>query len=463
MEDDMFQIVSLVQRRVHAVFVLLLLAATMLLCSCATARFTAERPTPQAFRTEIRRESSTIFVPVEVEVAEIAAVLNRSIRGELYRGSANAIGLSAVLARNGGMTVEAADNYLFVSLPLRMTLSYGPWKAPDMPFTLKFKASASITPDWRLHSEVLYQGLTDLFSDDVKLGPFSFKPRKIVDGITLPLQKAISDRIAQKLNEMLPLREHVSAAWSMAHKPILLDRQYSAWLKLSPTDVVHYPFYAQAGVVRIGVGINTVAELVIGPEPSAGVVVPLPDLKRVDRLDKTFRLSLYSDLHYRELRQVAERVLLNRPISSDGKTITIRDIELYGNGDRLVIRLHSEGALDGVFYLTARPAFDAATGIFSLEDVDFDMQSRSMLMQSGDWLLHWVLKGIVQEKLNLNLAAQLEKARQMAEKSLSRLRLMDNVYLQGDIKSLKVNDMLVQQDKVSILVYTEGESAIIFR
>jgi len=116
----MFQIVSLVQRRTHAVFVLLLMAATMLLCSCATARFTAERPTPQAFRTEIRRESSTIFVPVEVEVAEIAAVLNRSIRGELYRGSANAIGLSAVKQTGSCPPLRPASRRRFPSPPLML-------------------------------------------------------------------------------------------------------------------------------------------------------------------------------------------------------------------------------------------------------------------------------------------------------------------------------------------------------
>jgi len=40
---------------------------------------------------------------------------------------------------------------------------------------------------------------------------------------------------------------------------------------------------------------------------------------------------------------------------------------------------------------------------------------------------------------------------------------MDHVYLKCDIKNLIFKDAIVQQDKISIQVYTEGESAILFQ
>jgi len=41
--------------------------------------------------------------------------------------------------------------------------------------------------------------------------------------------------------------------------------------------------------------------------------------------------------------------------------------------------------------------------------------------------------------------------------------LGDHVLLKGDIKTLRFSDVLVQKDKISIQVYTEGESAILFQ
>lgn len=98
-----------------------------------------------------------------------------------------------------------------------------------------------------------------------------------------------------------------------------------------------------------------------------------------------------------------------------------------------------------------------------MEDVDFDMQTQSLLLQSADWFLHGTLKGMIQEKLNMDLTQRLEQSREMARKVIAQVQLVDHVLLKGDIKTLKFSDVLVQKDKISIQVYTEGESAIFFQ
>ncbi len=210
-------------------------------------------------------------------------------------------------------------------------------------------------------------------------------------------------------------------------------------------------------------GISTFAELVVGPEPAAQPLLPLPNLKLADTFDKTFRIALNADLFYRDLRAIAAPLLLNKQFDSDGKSIVIKNFDLYGNGDKLIVKLETQGSLDGVFYLTAKPVYNPKTNIFSVEDVDFDMQTKSLLMQSADWFLHGAVRGMIQDKLNVNLNRQLEQSRQMAGKALARVPLADHVFLKGDIKDLKFKDAIVQQDKISIQVYTEGESAIIFQ
>jgi hypothetical protein len=90
------------------------------------------------------------------------------------------------------------------------------------------------------------------------------------------------------------------------------------------------------------------------------------------------------------------------------------------------------------------------------------MQTMSLLLKSADWFLHGAIRGMIQEKLNMNLTEQLERSRQMAAKALTRVQLVEHVLLKGNIKNLKFNDMIVLEDKISIQVYTEGESAIFF-
>ena len=100
--------------------------------------------------------------------------------------------------------------------------------------------------------------------------------------------------------------------------------------------------------------------------------------------------------------------------------------------------------------------------MFSVEDVDFDMQTKSLLLRSADWFLHGMIRSRIQEKLNMDLTQRLAQAREMAGKAMARVSLADNIFLTGSVKTMKFNDVMVQKDKISIQVYAEGETAIMF-
>ena len=432
------------------------LALTLSACSGVKPSITAERPREEAFRTELRKELSSLYVPIEASTNDLAKALNQSIRKELYKGSTKTRGLTADIIRNGPIVVTAADNFLYITLPISMSLSYGMFETEALPLKLRFKANARITPDWKLNMEIYYMGLSDLLVEDLGIGPFSIKPRSIVDGITQPVQKMISDLVSYKINEMFALKPQIAKVWNAAQKPVLVDRSYNAWLQLAPRDVMLSPLYAQNNRVRLSVGINTYADLVVGPEPAAQPPVPLPNLKLVNTFDKSFRIALNADLFYKDILNIASPLLINKEFDSDGKTIIIKAFDLYGNGDKLVVKVETKGSLDGTIYLTCKPHFDPQTNIFSVEDVDFDMQTESLLLQSADWLLHGTFKSMIQEKLNMDLSQRLEQSREMAQKAVAQVQLADHILLKGTIKTLKVSDVLVQKDDQAWLVTRVG-------
>jgi len=443
--------------------ILAALFAVPVTSSAEDRSLTAEKPKVEAFRTALNKEASTLNIPIEMSTEELAKILNVTIRKELYKGSTRTKGLSTDVLRNGPIFISAADNFLFITLPVTMSLSYSMFETNPLPLKLKFRATASVTPDWRIHADVHYLGVSDLLAEEIGIGPLSFKPRTVVDGFTQPLQKNLSAMVEKKLNELLPLKTQVAKVWTTAQSPLLLDKTYKTWLKLTPQEVLFFPLYAQNNRVKLSVGISTFADIVLGPEPAAQPVRPLPDLKLVNTFDKSFRIALNADVFYKDLRAIAAPLLLNKQFDSDGKSVTIRDFDLSGNGEKLVVKLVTEGSLDGVVYLTAKPAFNPQTNLFSLEDVDFDLQTESMLLKSADWFLHGSIRETIHEKLNMNLTRQLEQSRQIAAKALTRLKLMEHVFLKCDLKELKFKDAIVQEDKISIQVYTEGESAILFQ
>ena len=125
------------------------------------------------------------------------------------------------------------------------------------------------------------------------------------------------------------------------------------------------------------------------------------------------------------------------------------------------MKVVTTGDLDGTFYLTARPAFNPQTNVFSVEDVDFDMQTRSLLLSTADWFLHGTIRSTIQERLNMDLSQRIDQARDTAGKAMARVKLAENVFLTGNVKAMKLSDVMVQRDRISIQVCAEGETAIL--
>ena len=440
------------------------LALNLISCAGGSPRaglLTAERPKDEAFRTQLKQEISSLNVSIEASAGELSDTLNRMVGKELYNGSTKSFGGTAKVLRNGPIVVGAADNFLQLTIPVSVSFSYGMFETVPITSKLKFKLAAKVTPDWKLSVDARYLGLSDGLAEDLRIGPISIKPRSMMDGITQPVQRTLSELISRKLNEMLPLKAEVSKVWIAAYKPILLDKGFHAWLQVTPRELLLYPLYAQNNQLKVSVGLKSYAEVVVGPEPPARAPAALPNLTLANGADKSFRVAVNTDLFYTDILDIAAPLLLNKELGSDGKSIVLKRLELNGNGDRLLVKVETTGTVDGIFYLTCRPVFNQQSNVFSVEDVDFDLQSKSLLLQSASWLLHGTIRDTIREKLNMDLSQRLVQAREMAGKAVAHQKLADNLFLTGNVKTVKVNDVMVQRDRISIQVYAEGETAIV--
>jgi hypothetical protein len=444
-------------------FVSATIAFTFCSCFWAGSASAVERPRSAAFRTELKRAVSNMNVTFEASSQTLTTVLNQMIGSEIYRGSTKTNGLTADIVRNGPITLTAADNCLYFSVPISMSLWYGGFQTPAVSSKLKFKLIPKITPEWKLHAEISYMGLSDLFAGETGIGMLSINPRSLIEGLIQPLQKAMSDLISKKINEKYSLKAEMEKVWIAAQKPVLLDKNYRTWLKITPQEVLLYPLCAARNQVTLSLGLKSFAEVVVGPEPVPPTPVRLPDLKLGTNSDKGFRIALNTDIFYKDILNISAPLLLNRELGSDGKSIILKQLDIFGNGDKLAVKVEAAGSYNGIFNLTCRPQFNPQTNVFSVEDVDFDMDTQSFLLKSAAWLFHSRIRSIIRESINMNLTQRMQQVREMAQKAMDQVKLNDHIFLKGNVKDVKLHDVVVQKDKISIQVYAEGETTIHFK
>lgn len=405
--------------------------------------------------------ASSINLSVESSASDLSAIVNQSLPKELYKGQGG-LGTSVTVQRTGPVAVTANDNFIYLTLPVQLTFSYGFYESYPLRAGLRFKARVNITPDWRLKTELYYTGLSDNLADSLKLGPLSLKPKSMVEGITQPVQRLLAPIIDTKVNDAVKLRAKVAPLWQQAFNPTQVSKEFSTWLRLTPERIVISPLQATNNQIRLAVGIITGAEITVGPKPAAVPPRPLPPVQLLSTFDKNFNIQLATDIFFDDLVTALNPVLLDKTFGED-KKITIKKFSMKGEEGRLVVNLTSTGDFDGELTVLAKPTYNPQTNTLTFEEVDFDTKHAGWLISAGSWLFSSTIRNTIKEKLDSAVVEQLEKARVKASTTLSSLQLAERVRLNGNVKTLSLGNAAVLPDRLSVQVVAQGEAGVILK
>ena len=401
---------------------------------------------------------SSINLSVEATAADLAAIVNKSLPQKLYQGQGG-LGTSVTVLRTGPAVVSASDNFVHLTLPVQLTFSYGLFESYPLRAGLKFKARIQVTPDWRLKTELYYTGLSDGLADSFKLGPLSLKPKNMVENIVLPVQRQLAPVIDNKINDSVQLRTKIAPLWQNAYTPKLVNKDFNAWLKLTPEKIVMSPLLASNNKIQLSIGVITGAEICIGPKPFPAPAKALPPVQLLPSFDKSFRIQLAADIHFSDLVSALNPVLLDKTFGND-KKITIKGFNLKGEDGRLVVVLTTTGDFDGELTVFAKPVYHPENNTLVFEEVDFDTKNAGWLIGAGSWLFSSPIRNTIRTKLDSAIVEQMEKARQKASAALSSVRLADHAELTGSVKSLSLGEATVQDDRLSVQLLAQGETGV---
>jgi len=358
--------------------------------------------------------------------------------------------------------MTATDNFVFLTLPIQLTSRYAIYESYPLRTELRFKARVSVTPDWRLKTELYYTGLSDNFADTFKLGPVSLKPKSMVENIVEPVQKLLAPFIDAKVNESVQLREKISPLWKNAFSPTLVSKEFSTWLKLTPERIVMSPVLMASNQIRLSIGVITGAEMIVGPKLIAAPVKALPPVQQFPAFDKNFHIQLAADIFYTDLVTALNPVLIDKTFGDDQK-ITIKKFTLKGEDGRLVVVLTATGDFNGELTLFAKPVYNAQNNSLTFENVDFDTKNAGWLISTGSWLLSSTIRNTIKTKLDASVVEQLEKSRLKATSELSSVQVAEHVKLTGAVKSLSLGKPTVLNNRFSVQVIAQGESSVILK
>lgn len=451
-------------------FIILPFVISLLLGGCATIK--PERPAEQYNPANIPLESSFISIPLEINVSELEKMLNDNLKGLIYEDNDLSDNLAVKAWKKEDFRLSINENVISYRVPLKLWIKAGykinkfglnvsDYKEFNAEIALKFKSSLSYNPDWTISSTTTSDGYEWISKPSVKIGMVDVPITMIADVLLKSNQKTINKQIDLGIKENLDTRKYISEAWKSLQKPIKVNDEYNIWLKVTPQEIQTTPLKGTAGIIRQQISIKSITEAQLGSEPLASNPVPLGKLEIKPKLPEGFLINLSVDIPFTKANEFAKAYLKDKAFQQGKYTLLIKDADIYGNNDHMVVHLIVEGSLKGDLYLTAIPVYNEEKQSIQVTDVDFDIKTRNILAKSGSWLLKSYLLKMIEKNLEFPMAEQLESSRKLLQDNIKSVPLIGNIYLDGNIETLKLGNIHLRPDGIRSLVKLGGQVRIL--
>jgi hypothetical protein len=448
--------------------------------SCASKKAFFALPPTAAYQKSVDRvkEVSILNIPIEIPLGEIEKKINEQLGNVLFEDNSldNNGGDNLILkvSKRQPLLIEAKGGNLFnIKLPVSIYAKAGykiekfgvavsKYEDTEFDIDLNFLTRLSINSNWSVNTATTPNGYKWVSEPKVKIGFFEIPITSIIEKIMdreLPNVVKTVDTEVGKIN----LKPHVETAWKAVQEPFLINEAYQAWLKVTPKEVMMTPLASKGRNVRVSVGMSAVTETILGNKPSGAVMAQVPALILKDKLDEKFEVGMITEIPWPQLKKIAMEQTGGKTyeFSEGKKKITVEDIDVYGQGEDIIVAALLSGALNGKVYLKGKPYYDPASSSIKIKDLDYELDTKNKLFKAADWLAHGKFLKMMEPYFSVSVASQLEEGKKMIQENLAGNKLNKNINLSGKLNELSPQNMYVTPTGIQAVISAKGKLEVL--
>jgi hypothetical protein len=300
-------------------------------------------------------------------------------------------------------------------------------------------SAARLTPDWQLRTD----------THVLRLEPYSDGPcdRCRLTVLRIDVTQRVMAATRQMLERHLRLFDRAVSRWAVRPKFEKLWAQVQRPIRLADDVYLEInPYAAQIGAVSaVDDTVMARLQLIASPRVVTGARPrgsrPLPPLSVPTDIGPGAHVAIEGTFTYPVATALLRRALIGREIVQQGHRIRIRDVRLSGiGGGRVALGVTLSGGIMGKLYFTGTPSLDPQNRQVSVPDLDYDVGTAQMLVESFAWLRGVDIRNFLRERARLPDSAAIGRLRGIAENGINRT-LAPGVTLRGRIHDARATDV----------------------
>ncbi len=258
---------------------------------------------------------------------------------------------------------------------------------------------------------------------------------------------------------MVDLKTRFQQVWDQLNK--VYNLYGLGWLQINPQLFRVNNLFVNRDSLNIYLGLS--AKPVISFEKPAEKNSWVPNLGGFSR-QQGFSIFMDAVLNYDSLSRIMNQNLAGTKIDFKKgfvkKKFIIDSCSVYGGGfEKLIIRINFSGTNNGVFYLLAKPFYDPEKQVLVMQDIDFDIKSKNLLLSSANWLFDKKITKEISKQARFELGPYIDTAKININQQLNR-ELSKGIRSTGDIKDIRLIGIYPMQQYLVIRSNCKGELSV---
>ena len=457
----------------------LILFTAYYLFSCQPGRLqtTAPKAAYQTSTMDVRSDAllSTVNIPVSIALTDVERQINAQVAGLIYEDNSfdddtdgtpfmTKVWKRAPIGVKAG--VAGGDSLFYFSVPLKIwakagkkVLGYTQTGETTFEIDLRFATRFSLEKDWTVQTQTTAEGFDYVTKPTIRILGLDVPITRLVSNAINTNLGTVTQALDKQVRSQIDLRTPVLRAWNLLREPYSVSDEFRTWLLVVPRRVLITPLRFEQGEIRTTIGLEGHTLTTVGAKPAVRPATDLPDLTVVPTVKDDFRVGIIGEATYPEIAELAKKQLIGKAFTfREGVySVTITDLDLYGQNDNLIIKAGLTGSVTGDIYLRGQPYYDPQTRSVSLRNLSYDIDTRNVLQKAASWLLKSTLAKTLEKNLTFPVGEQIETVRQAVQMRLTNYPLAKGVTLRGRLDEVRPDQVYLTPTALVAVVHATGK------
>jgi hypothetical protein len=207
-------------------------------------------------------------------------------------------------------------------------------------------------------------------------------------------------------------------------------------------------------------GLKCNMQTVVGQEPSKAIDKASISFKPVTKIPTVTNASIAAISTYENASRVITKNFQGKEFSSGSRKITIQKVDLWLKDGKMIFALNMEGSVDGTLYLSGIPNYNTITKEIYFEQMDYVLNSKSILTKTANWLLQGSILKKIQENCRYSVGDNLEEAQKSMLPYLNNFSPMKGVFVNGSLDEFYFEKVELTDKAIIAFIKASGKMRV---